>query len=65
MEKPRRMDSEDDRRRRERRQRDGKSRPKKSTGHRLDLIDKLDVTSIYGTGCRLSCFFISLKLTFL
>ncbi|CRG85874.1 Protein PAL1 [Talaromyces islandicus] len=50
MEKPRRMDFEDDKRRRERRQRDGKSRSKRPQGYRLDLIDKLDVTSIYGTG---------------
>lgn len=32
---------------RERRHRDGKSRPKK-----LDVIDQLDATSIYGTGCK-------------
>ncbi|KAI9774385.1 MAG: hypothetical protein M1840_004279 [Geoglossum simile] len=58
------LDSEEDRRRRrERRLREGKmpegsrreghrhgsSRPRK-TNQRLDLIDKLDVTSIYGTG---------------
>lgn len=46
------MDSGDDQKRRERRQRDGKSRSKRPQGHRLDLIDKLDVTSIYGTGCK-------------
>jgi hypothetical protein len=48
-----------ERRHRERRERDGKTRegktsqssPKaKKPNHRLDLIDKLDVTSIYGTG---------------
>lgn len=36
------------RRDRETRHRDGKSRSKKN--HQLDIIDKLDVTSIYGTG---------------
>ncbi len=57
------VEPEDDRRRRERRQRDkeGKSRgevrrpqtarPKKPN-QALDLIDQLDVTSIYGTGCK-------------
>ena len=40
--------------------RDGKPRDKhprgspkaKKPNHRLDIIDKLDVTSIYGTGCK-------------
>jgi hypothetical protein len=32
---------------RERRHRDGKTKPKK-----LDIIDQLDATSIYGTGCK-------------
>ena len=36
---------------RERRHRDGKSRPKK-----IDIIDQLDATSIYGTGCKVACF---------
>ncbi|PGG97256.1 hypothetical protein GX51_07406 [Blastomyces parvus] len=51
------LDPEAEKRRRERRQRerdakpkDGKSRSKRSNGHRLDIIDKLDVTSIYGAG---------------
>ncbi|PGH18085.1 hypothetical protein AJ79_00713 [Helicocarpus griseus UAMH5409] len=51
------LDPEEERRRRERRHRDrdsrhkdGKSRSKRAHGHRLDVIDKLDVTSIYGTG---------------
>jgi len=49
------FDDDDDRRRRERRhrdrerQRDGKSRSSRKD-RRLDIIDKLDVTSIYGTG---------------
>lgn len=55
---------EDERRRRERRKerearrekegksKDGKSRTKKPQG--LDLIDKLDVTGIYGQGRKLS-----------
>ncbi|KAL4809942.1 Pal1 cell morphology protein-domain-containing protein [Aspergillus unguis] len=53
---PKLLDDEDERRRRERRRRDrearhkdGKSRSKK-THYQLDIIDKLDVTSIYGTG---------------
>ncbi|KAI1779090.1 Pal1-domain-containing protein [Hypoxylon cercidicola] len=36
------------RRERERRHRDGKDKPK--TGRKLDIIDQLDATSIYGTG---------------
>ncbi|KAF7588486.1 hypothetical protein BBP40_005654 [Aspergillus hancockii] len=56
MERPKLLDPEDERRRRERRRRerearhkDGKSRSKKTNYH-MDIIDKLDVTSIYGTG---------------
>lgn len=48
------MDPEDERRRRERRhrerERDGKPRSKRTPGYQLDVIDKLDVTSIFGTG---------------
>ncbi|SLM35172.1 Pal1 cell morphology [Lasallia pustulata] len=57
------LDSEEERRRKERRhkdreaRRDGKGRPHASSSskakkpnQRLDIIDKLDVTSIYGTG---------------
>ncbi|KAJ5668581.1 uncharacterized protein N7477_007151 [Penicillium maclennaniae] len=49
------FDDDDDKRRRERRRerearhRDGKSRSSRKD-RRLDIIDKLDVTSIYGTG---------------
>lgn len=57
MERPKVLDPEDERRRRERRRRerearhrDGKSRSSKKTNYQLDIIDKLDVTSIYGTG---------------
>ncbi|KAL1884950.1 hypothetical protein Plec18167_001607 [Paecilomyces lecythidis] len=58
MERPQKpLDPEDEKRRRERRHRerdarhrDGKSRSSKKPSHRLDIIDKLDVTSIYGTG---------------
>ena len=67
------IDSEDERRRRERRHRerearhrDGKSRgypssssKSKKPTQRLDVIDKLDVTSIYGTGCM--CLVVSLS----
>jgi hypothetical protein len=48
------LDPDDERRRLERRQREarrhGKSKP---PSRRLDIIDKLDVTSIYGTGRKL------------
>lgn len=53
MERPKGLDPEDERRRRERRQRDGKIRAKRTPGYALDVIDKLDVTSIFGTGCKL------------
>lgn len=57
MEKtPKLLDPEDERRRKERRRRerearhrDGRSRSKRPH-YQLDIIDKLDVTSIYGTG---------------
>lgn len=56
-------DLEDERRKRERRHRERDSRNKtdnrrpqtakpKKPNQKLDLIDQLDVTSIYGTGCR-------------
>lgn len=43
-----------ERRRRERRHRDreGKEGRSKKPDRKLDIIDKLDVTSIYGTGCE-------------
>ncbi|PGH20390.1 hypothetical protein AJ80_03535 [Polytolypa hystricis UAMH7299] len=61
---PKPMSPEDERRRRERRRgkekereregsgksREGKSRSKRGPGYKLDIIDKLDVTSIYGAG---------------
>lgn len=56
---------EDEQKRRKERERRHRERPKDSSGRpipssskhkkpsrRLDIIDKLDVTSIYGTGCR-------------
>ncbi|KKK15831.1 hypothetical protein P175DRAFT_0500413 [Aspergillus ochraceoroseus IBT 24754] len=53
---PKLLDEDDEKKRRERRrrerearQRDGKSRSRRPT-YELDIIDKLDVTSIYGTG---------------
>ncbi|KAL8863562.1 MAG: hypothetical protein Q9178_000243 [Gyalolechia marmorata] len=61
------LGSEEDRRRRERRQKErdarearkdgklkthGTSSRSKKPNQRLDLIDSLDVTSIYGTGCK-------------
>ena len=62
------LQPEEERRRRERRRREVRHRERDSSGrpipsagprgkkpsHRLDVIDKLDVTSIYGTGCKLS-----------
>ncbi|KAI9056024.1 hypothetical protein LZ554_000956 [Drepanopeziza brunnea f. sp. 'monogermtubi'] len=55
MSKP--MDSEEERRRQERRRRERRERrdreakdPKRKPDRKLDIIDKLDVTSIYGTG---------------
>lgn len=48
------LDPNDDRRRRERRHRDSKRDGKpRGPSRRLDVIDKLDVTSIYGTGREL------------
>lgn len=44
------------RRERERRYREGKGKEKSGKPSRkLDLIDQLDATSIYGTGCK-SCY---------
>jgi hypothetical protein len=63
------FDDDDERRRRERRhrererQRDGKSRSSRKD-RRLDIIDKLDVTSIYGTGSEFSISPISLILQY-
>jgi len=48
------MDPEEERRRKERKHRESKKVGSKSgkPNKKLDVIDKLDVTSIYGTGCR-------------
>lgn len=47
------LDPEDEKRRQERRQREARRRERaKQPSRRLDIIDKLDVTSIYGTGCE-------------
>lgn len=58
------MDTDEDRRRRERRHRerddrhkDDRSRSSKKPNARLDIIDKLDVTSIYGTGS--TCYIVT------
>lgn len=52
--------SDEERRRRERKDRERDGHPKdrkhhssKKTQYQLDIIDKLDVTSIYGTGSKL------------
>ena len=71
MERPgKALDPEDEKRRRERRHRerearhrdrDGKHRTKgKIPSRRLDAIDKLDVTSIYGTGRKILSAFLLL-----
>ena len=45
--------AEDEKRRRERRkEREARHRAKGKASRRLDVIDKLDVTSIYGMGCK-------------
>lgn len=49
------LDPEEEKRRQERRRRERKHREgskSKKPDRKLDLIDKLDVTSIYGTGCE-------------
>ncbi|KAF3491726.1 uncharacterized protein GIQ15_01243 [Arthroderma uncinatum] len=55
MERPKLLDPDEERRRRERRHRerearhkDGKSRSRRGHNYKLDIIDKLDVTGIYG-----------------
>ncbi|OJJ95404.1 hypothetical protein ASPACDRAFT_64320 [Aspergillus aculeatus ATCC 16872] len=62
MERPKHVDTEEERKRRERRRREREARGKegkdgkprssssKKNNYQLDIIDKLDVTSIYGTG---------------
>ena len=56
-------ETEEEKQRRERRAAREKRHGKpQSTQRRLDLIDKLDVTSIYGTGCEI-LFLISLSIT--
>lgn len=60
---PKLIDADDDeKRRRERRHRDrdgrrkdGKHHSSKKSHYQLDIIDKLDVTSIYGTGSK--CYY--------
>lgn len=55
------FDDDDEKRRRERRHREREARhrdgkPRSSRRNRqLDIIDKLDVTSIYGTGSKSPC----------
>lgn len=60
---PKLLDADDEKRRRERRRRerearhrDGKSSRSKKPHYQLDIIDKLDVTSIYGTGSECLLF---------
>lgn len=61
-ERPSRTESEERRRRERRREREEKYKAEKErlknggkprkTGKNLDLIDKLDVTGVYGQGCK-------------
>lgn len=60
---PRHLDPEEERRRRERRHRerearskDGKSSRSRRNNRALDVIDKLDVTGIYGSACKYLAF---------
>ena len=46
------LDPEEEKRREERRRRHHERRRAKQPERRLDIIDKLDVTSIYGMGCK-------------
>jgi hypothetical protein len=70
MERPAKpLDPEEEKRRRERRHRerearhkDGKPRSKRGPSYRLDVIDKLDVTSIYGAGCKFANLYSQPKL---
>ena len=51
------LDPEEEKRRQERRRRERRHRDRregKKPDRKLDIIDKLDVTSIYGTGCKSS-----------
>ena len=64
VDKSGKMSSDDEKRRRERRRRDRETRHRdgrprahgssttKKPSRKLDIIDQLDVTSIYGTGCK-------------
>ena len=64
VDKSGKMSSDDEKRRRERRHRDREARHRdgrprapgssttKKPSRKLDIIDQLDVTSIYGTGCK-------------
>lgn len=55
-------DGEEDKRRRDRRHRERRRYGKPALANqRLDIIDKLDVTSIYGTGCKSGQFFLRPK----
>ena len=56
------LDAEAEKRRQERKLREGKSSSRsKKPSRRLDVIDKLDVTSIYGTGCKLAIYSLVLS----
>ena len=59
-EKPSALDPEEEKKRRERKYRESKySKGSKKPSKRLDLIDRLDVTSIYGTGRE----FVTISMT--
>lgn len=50
-----------ERRRRERKEREAQDlkdgKPPKKPSRKLDIIDQLDATSIYGTGCKLRLYY--------
>ena len=56
--RPNNLDTDEDKKRRERKYRESKysGKASKKPTKRLDIIDRLDVNSIYGTGCRLTSY---------
>jgi hypothetical protein len=56
--KPNSLDTDEEKRRRERKYRESKYGKAKKPSKKLDIIDRLDVTSIYGTGCASHSYLI-------
>ena len=64
--KPNDLDTDEEKKRRERKYRESKySKGPKKPSKRLDLIDRLDVTSIYGTGRKCNRFGVKTVLTYM